>query len=204
MRHLPSIYKFCYYNRYVPEISCTLLLLMQLQLWLVAKNGFIAMRKNDKLLLQIISYHDNMLRRSQPQNSCIYAHFVHTDNNCTLLSEHRYGNTGCWNHSSRMSKPSTPIWYHTRKSGGSDRLSTATFYEPDWQSYVSGVKEQGCWFPTWPFTVYRSILLISANYLNTEGASSKISHQLRTLHVAATSAYKPSNTLFLIYPYFIP
>jgi hypothetical protein len=39
---------------------------------------------------------------------------------------------------------------------GSDRLSSAAFYEPDWQSYnVSGVKEQGCWFPTWPFIVYR-------------------------------------------------
>jgi len=156
MRHLPSIYKFCYYNRYIPEISCTLLLLMELQLWLVAKNGFIALRKNDKLLLQIISYQGNMLRRSQPQNSSIYAHFVHTDNNCTLLSEHHYGNTGCSNNSSRMSKPSTPIWYHTRKSGGSDRLNTATFYEPDWQSYnISGVQEQGCWFPTWPFIVYR-------------------------------------------------
>ena len=155
MRHLPSIYKFCYYNRYVPEISCTLLLLMELQLWLVAKNGFIALCKNDKLHLQIISYHSNMLKRSQPQNSSIYTRFGYTNNNCKLLLEHHYGNTGCSNNSSRMSKPSTPVWYHTRKSGGSDRLSTAAFYEPDWKSNVSGIKEQGCWFPTWPFIVYR-------------------------------------------------
>ena len=49
MRHLPSIYKFCYYNRHIPEISCTWLLLMKLQLWLVAKNGFIALCKKNKL-----------------------------------------------------------------------------------------------------------------------------------------------------------
>ena len=35
-----------------------------------------------------------------------------------------------------------------------------------------------------------SILLMSPNILNLEGTYSKISHQLRTLYIAATSAYK--------------
>jgi len=49
---------------------------MKLQLGLVAKNGFIALCMNNKLLPKTTSDHDNMLTRPQPQNSSIYAFLV--------------------------------------------------------------------------------------------------------------------------------
>ena len=54
-------------------------MLMKLQLGLVAKNEFIALSMNNKLLPKTISDHGNMLTRSQPQNSSIYARFGYID-----------------------------------------------------------------------------------------------------------------------------
>ena len=46
---------------------------MKFQLGLVAKNGFIALCMNYKLLHKTTSDHGNMLRSSRPQNSFISA-----------------------------------------------------------------------------------------------------------------------------------
>jgi len=104
---------------------------MKLQLGLVAKNGFIALCMNNKLLPKTTSDHGDMFTRSQPQNSYIYARFGYIDKNCKLLLDYCYGNTGCSDNSSRTSRPSTQIYYHARKSGGSERLSTGAFYKPE-------------------------------------------------------------------------
>jgi len=116
---------------------------MKLQLGLVAKNGFIALCMNNKLLPKTTSDHGHMLTSSQPQNSSFYARFGYIDKNYNLLLERPYGNTGCSDNSSRTSRPSTPVYYHARKSGGSERLNTGAFYKREWQSYnVCGIKQQ--------------------------------------------------------------
>jgi len=77
------------------------------------------------------------------------------DKKCNLLLEHLYGNTGRSDNSSRTSRPSTPIYYHARKSGDSEKLSIGVYYKPEWQRCnICGIKQQGCWFPTWSFIVY--------------------------------------------------
>ena len=65
-------------------------------------------------------------------------------------------------------------------------------------------RKRDCRFPTWPFIVYTMTRIANvAQYFEPFCTSSKISYQMTTLYMAATSAYKLFTNLFPIHPYFL-